>query len=76
MLFNNPGNQPDCHIPFFINPGDNEADLIFLPGSAVIITAVGDGVDALDISLYGDVVDIRSLLEDIVGCLSRVRDGK
>lgn len=46
MLLNNPGNQPDCHIPFFINPGDNKANLIFLPGSAVIVAAVGDGVDA------------------------------
>ena len=58
MLLNNPGNQSDCHISVLVNPGDNEADLILLPGSAVIITAVGDGVDALDVCLYGNMVDI------------------
>ena len=46
MLFNNPGNQPYRHVPFLINPGDNEADFILFPRSTVIIAAVGDGIDA------------------------------
>ena len=46
ILLNNPRNQPHRHIPVRINPCYYEADLILLSGKAVIVAAMGDGVDA------------------------------
>lgn len=46
VLPNNPRNQPDRHIPVLINPGNNEADLIFLSEHPVIVAAVDYGIDA------------------------------
>ena len=45
ILPNNPRNQPNRYIPILINPGDNEADFILLPGHPVIVAAVGYGID-------------------------------
>lgn len=46
ILFNNPRNQPRCHIPVGMNPRHHEADFIFLAGHPVVIAAVGDCIDA------------------------------
>lgn len=53
ILLNNPRNQPDCHIPVLINPGDNEADLIFLTRHPAVIAAMGNRVDS-DMETYKD----------------------
>ncbi len=46
ILLNNPRDQPQRHIPIRINSRYHEADLILLSGKAVIVAAMGDGVDA------------------------------
>ena len=46
ILLNNPRDQPHRHIPIRINSRYHEADLILLSGKAVIVAAMGDGVDA------------------------------
>ena len=60
ILFNNPRNQPHCHVPVGINPCYHETDIIFLAGHPVVIAAVGDCVDA-DVEADEDsaFVDVR-----------------
>lgn len=46
ILPNNPRNQPNRYIPLFIDPGDHEADIIFLARHPVVVAAMGDSIDA------------------------------
>lgn len=58
-MSNEPRNQINRHIPVFIYPGDDEADLILLAGHPVVIAAVGDSVDAdLEADEYSTFVDV------------------
>ena len=60
ILFNNPRNQPHCHVPVCINPRHHKTDIILLAGHPVVIAAVGDCVDA-DVEADEDsaFVDVR-----------------
>ncbi len=46
ILFNNPGDNSHCNIPFFINMCHNKGHLIFLPNGAAVVATVSNGVDA------------------------------
>ncbi len=46
ILPDDPGNQPNCHIPFFINMRYYEGYFIFLSYCPVIIAGVGNGIDS------------------------------
>lgn len=60
ILLNNPRNQPYCHIPVCVNPCHHEAHFILLSGEAVIVAAMGDGIDA-DVKVDEDsaFMDVR-----------------
>ena len=59
ILFNNPGNDSYCHIPFFIYMRYDKGHVIFLSNGTAVIAGVGNGVDSNgEPDKYGTLVNV------------------
>ena len=46
ILPDNPGNQPHCHIPLFINMSHNKGNFIFFAHGSAVIAGMCNGIDS------------------------------